>query len=126
VILTDQASPEDLIEEDDSENSTTDVRAKKSGKKKTDNDSQYIDTFTYKVGINENLKPICKIEDIFGDITANARKLGLDKAIHHLQGRKLRIATMCSGTESPLLAIQLVSDSKFVTLNRLGKNINTL
>ena len=31
------------------------------------------------------------------------------EVVSHLNGRKLRVATMCSGTESPLLALEQVS-----------------
>ncbi len=93
------------------------AKTKKSEKKKTAKDFQYEDRFTYKIGIDENLKPICKINDIFGDIVDKARALGLDDVTNHLQGRKLKVATMCSGTESPLLAMQLVSDGKLGPLN---------
>jgi hypothetical protein len=115
LILIDQASPEDSLGEENSGDKTTSTKAKKSVKNKGA-DSQYTDPFAYKIGIDETLKPVCNIEDIFSDITAKGRKMGLDDAINHLQGRKLKIATMCSGTESPLLAIQLVCDSKLVTL----------
>jgi hypothetical protein len=93
------------------------AKAKQFEKKKTAEDFQYKDSFNYKIGIDEALKPISDIKDIFGDITDKAYELGLEKVVTHLQGRKLKIATMCSGTESPLLAIQLVSDGGLGTLN---------
>ncbi|KAK6543033.1 hypothetical protein TWF694_006963 [Orbilia ellipsospora] len=52
------------------------------------------------------LPPISSIHDIFEDITKRNEKLK-DVAVH-LNGRPLRIATMCSGTESPLLALDLI------------------
>ena len=115
VTLTNQAAPEDSVEEEDAEDDIPGANAKKS-EKKTAKDFQYKDSFTYKIGIDEALKPICEIKDIFGDITNKACELGLKKVITHLNGRKLKIATMCSGTESPLLAIQLVSDGRLGTL----------
>ncbi|KAI9793644.1 MAG: hypothetical protein M1816_007539 [Peltula sp. TS41687] len=69
------------------------------------------DSWTYKLGIDTSLTPIHEIEDIFYDMTAKGRRLGFDKALHHLAGRKLRVATMCSGTESPVLALGLISES---------------
>lgn len=89
-----------------------DTKAKKSEEKKTAKDFRYKDSFNYKIGVDETLKPISDIKDIFGDITNKACELGLKKVVTHLKGRKLKIATMCSGTESPLLAIQLVSDGR--------------
>ncbi|KAK5129398.1 hypothetical protein LTR08_003285 [Meristemomyces frigidus] len=61
-------------------------------------------------GLALNLPPISDINDIFRDMTENAVRLGLGKALEHLSSRPLRIATMCSGTESPLLALQIVDD----------------
>jgi hypothetical protein len=89
-------------------------------KKKTAKDFDFEDKFTYKIGINEDLKPICKINDIFSDIVDRARELGFEDVINHLQGRKLKVATMCSGTESPLLAMQLVSKSRLAHLKLIG------
>lgn len=71
------------------------------------------DAWNFKSGVNENLPPISNIVEIFDDLTEKAMDLGLGKAIQHLGARKLKLATMCSGTESPLLALQLVSESKY-------------
>jgi len=70
------------------------------------------DAWNFKNGINEGLPPITNIVEIFDDITKKAINLGLGKAIQHLGSRKLKLATMCSGTESPVLALELVSESK--------------
>lgn len=59
-------------------------------------------------GLEENLPPLSDIPEIFHDLTANALSQGLQDATKHLAGRSLRVATMCSGTESPLLALELV------------------
>lgn len=75
------------------------------------------DAWNFRGGINEKLPPISNIVEIFDDLTRKAMDLGLGKAIQHLGSRKLKLATMCSGTESPLLALQLVSESKYRPLN---------
>lgn len=36
----------------------------------------------------------------------------LDDYLQHMNSRKLRVATMCSGTESPILALKLISQCK--------------
>lgn len=88
------------------------------------------DNWSYKNGLASHLKPICKIDDIFADMTDRAlQKIGngfgkkkqshIDRSdgktfldfLNHLNGRKLRIATMCSGTESPILALNLISEA---------------
>ncbi|KAL1747842.1 hypothetical protein HDZ31DRAFT_60876 [Schizophyllum fasciatum] len=53
-----------------------------------------------------NLPPIHEITDIFRDIVR--RVPALETLARHISGRNLRVATMCSGTESPLLALDLI------------------
>jgi site-specific DNA-cytosine methylase len=60
-------------------------------------------------GIDFNLPPISNIDDAFKDMTAKAVELGLADVITKLDGRQINVATMCSGTESPLLAFELIS-----------------
>ncbi|KAL1633340.1 hypothetical protein SLS56_002976 [Neofusicoccum ribis] len=62
-------------------------------------------------GIDPGLPPLSDIHDIFKDITERALNNGFLETLGALQGRELRIATMCSGTESPVLALQLVSEA---------------
>ncbi|PRP86950.1 DNA repair protein rad8, partial [Planoprotostelium fungivorum] len=49
-----------------------------------------------------DLPPIGNIPDIFKDLTS--------RVTERLNGRKLRVATMCSGTESPLLALEMFGE----------------
>ncbi|KAK6528033.1 hypothetical protein TWF281_009290 [Arthrobotrys megalospora] len=53
-----------------------------------------------------NLPPLSDIDEIFADLTKNHS--GLVEVAKHLNERPLRVATMCSGTESPLLALGLM------------------
>ncbi|KAH8091667.1 hypothetical protein BXZ70DRAFT_952767 [Cristinia sonorae] len=57
----------------------------------------------------DNYPPINQIPAIFGDLVSRIPKL--KTVAEHLKGRKLRVATMCSGTESPLLALELIRRS---------------
>lgn len=59
-----------------------------------------------------NLPPMHKLEDIFNDLAGNSIKQGLVVVLNHLAGRPLRVATMCSGTESPLLALEMIQNGK--------------
>jgi hypothetical protein len=59
-----------------------------------------------------NLPPMHKLKDIFHDLAENAIKQGLAAVLNHLAGRPLRVATMCSGTESPLLALEMIQNGK--------------
>jgi hypothetical protein len=59
--------------------------------------------------IASSLPPINHIPSIFADIVARTPKI--KDVAKRLHGRRLRVATMCSGTESPLLALDLICRS---------------
>jgi site-specific DNA-cytosine methylase/SNF2 family DNA or RNA helicase len=63
-------------------------------------------------GLDLSLPPLHKVEDIFSDITDKALGFGLQSAVDDLKARKrpFRVATMCSGTESPLLALRMIQN----------------
>ncbi|CAK5267738.1 unnamed protein product, partial [Mycena citricolor] len=52
------------------------------------------------------LPPINEIPAIFADLVSRIPRI--QSVAQRLAGRKLRVATMCSGTESPLLALELI------------------
>jgi hypothetical protein len=58
---------------------------------------------------SSDLPPINNIPAMFSDIVSRIPKI--KEVAEHIQGRKLRVATMCSGTESPLLALELIRRS---------------
>lgn len=70
----------------------------------------------YKSGIDESLPPISDISEIFAEMTNTALDHGLLNAINHLEGKALRVATVCSGTESPILALTEICARKLVSL----------
>ncbi|KAI8447819.1 hypothetical protein BY996DRAFT_4592428 [Phakopsora pachyrhizi] len=53
------------------------------------------------------LAPISDIPDMFLDMVKNCHQF--EETVDKLNGRQLKVATMCSGTESPLLALGLIS-----------------
>ncbi|KAJ5933706.1 C-5 cytosine methyltransferase [Penicillium verhagenii] len=55
-----------------------------------------------------HLPPMTTLEEIFTDLAQKALSLGLLDVLKRLNGRPLRVATVCSGTESPLLAIEMI------------------
>jgi hypothetical protein len=57
--------------------------------------------------------PLYRIEDIFVDLTQNALSHDLGNALRILKDRPLRVATVCSGTESPLLAMNMVKKGEY-------------
>lgn len=56
-----------------------------------------------------DLPPIHSISAMFADLVSRIPKI--KGVVEHVAGRKLRVATMCSGTESPLLALDLIRRS---------------
>ena len=80
----------------------------------------------YKSGIDESLPPISDISEIFAEMTNTALDHGLLNAINHLEGKVLRVATVCSGTESPILALNEICARKLVSLNVAWSIANTL
>lgn len=59
-----------------------------------------------------HLPPMDTLEEIFRDIAAKAMSLGFDKVLKRLGERPLRVATVCSGTESPILAMEMLQQGK--------------
>lgn len=59
-------------------------------------------------GVDLSLPPLDNVEDIFGDMASQALHLGLGEALENVR-RPLNVATMLSGTESPLIALDLLS-----------------
>lgn len=57
-----------------------------------------------------------KLDDIYEDMTGRAMELGFERVLEHLGERPLRVVTVCSGTESPLLALEMVQKSKYSKL----------
>jgi hypothetical protein len=72
----------------------------------------YHDSYRIASGINGQLKPIAEISDMFGDMIGKALKtnqpIGLEACAKRMANRPIRIGTMCSGTESPLLSADLI------------------
>lgn len=61
-------------------------------------------------GLDTRLPPLSTVDEIFKDMTAKALELGLKEVLETTK-QPLRVATMCSGTESPLLALEMVQDA---------------
>ncbi|CAI7647065.1 unnamed protein product [Penicillium viridicatum] len=55
-----------------------------------------------------DLPPLHTLTEIFADMASNALKMGFGHVLSRLGSRPLRVATMCSGTEAPLLALELI------------------
>ncbi|KAF2688013.1 hypothetical protein K458DRAFT_294513 [Lentithecium fluviatile CBS 122367] len=62
-------------------------------------------------GIDTTLPPLYNIDHIFADMAIKSIDLGLLKALSELGNRCLNVATMCSGTEAPIIALELLSQA---------------
>ena len=59
-----------------------------------------------------DLPPLHSLEEIFAHMARKALGLGLGHVLSQLGNRPLRVATMCSGTEAPLLALEMIQTGK--------------
>lgn len=59
--------------------------------------------------VNEDLPPLSSLQAIFGDLVG-ASVDGLKKVAKKLNGRKLRVATMCSCVARISCAIEMLTD----------------
>lgn len=75
---------------------------------------RHVDSLKSKLGVDLDRTPLHNIQDIFDDIARKAEQLGFNDVLSHLGSRKLRVVTVCSGTESPLLALKMFSNSKSI------------
>lgn len=74
----------------------------------------------HRAGIDESRAPMSKMEDIFIDLTERAvNHCGLETALEALRGRTLQVATMCSGTDAPIIGLRGVQAS-LATLRKPG------
>ena len=69
-----------------------------------DSPAQYSKT-DGKIG-SSSLPPLHHIPTMFSDLVSRIPQI--KGVAERVRGRKLRVATMCSGTESPLLALELI------------------
>ncbi|PYH96052.1 putative C-5 cytosine-specific DNA methylase [Aspergillus ellipticus CBS 707.79] len=65
-----------------------------------------------------HLPPMDNLKDIYKSITSMAMSLKFDNVLSHLGSRPLRVVTACSGTESPLLALEMVQTNLREHFNR--------
>lgn len=72
----------------------------------------YVGKKSARTLLARGLPPMSRLGDIYKDMTERAMDLGLDGFLAHLGERPLRVVTVCSGTESPLLALEMVQRSE--------------
>lgn len=65
------------------------------------------------------------LDDIYDDMTGRAMDLGFGCVLEHLAEKPLRVVTVCSGTESPLLALEMVQKSMYLVSCNLHTQMDT-
>ena len=69
-----------------------------------------------KFQIDMSLPPLSDLNEIFNDLVSRAwNQLPLPDALQDLSGKEVYVATMCSGTESPLLAMYRMQDGTYLS-----------
>jgi hypothetical protein len=78
--------------------------------------AKYLNTPIVHHGLDLTLPPIHNLQEIFEDMVLNglhdSKSHQLPAFLEHIQGRQLRVGTMCSGTECPVLALELINDGQ--------------
>lgn len=94
--IDDESSAEEV--EDDAESEVSDEDDAPAQYSKTDGKIE-----------SSSLPPLYHVPTMFSDLVSHIPQI--KDVTERVRGRKLRIATMCSGTESPLLALELICQS---------------
>ena len=79
--------------------------------------TKWENTLLVNDGLNTALPPINTLPDIFSDMVEGGwndkEHRHLEDSVEHVRGTELRVGTACSGTECPILALELLKDGKF-------------
>lgn len=81
-----------------------------------------LGNWVHKLGIKLDEAPMHDISKIFADMAQKALGAGFEDVLESLGNRKLRVATMCSGTEAPILFLNELSASKCLGTSELVLN----
>ena len=70
------------------------------------------DYYSYSEGISMSAKPLANPKDISDFMAQKMKDLGFLDTLGEFNGKALRIGTLCAGSESPMLGMKLISESK--------------
>ena len=76
------------------------------------NNPIFRDVYKYQNGVAVDSPPVSSLDKIYRRIVEKLLPLGLKNVLALLSNRPLNIATMCSGTEAPILFFREVNQSK--------------
>jgi hypothetical protein len=101
-------------DDDDDDDDDDDAKAVKAAQAKLS--ARRLNTLVVHNGLDRTLPPIHNLADIFEDMVLNglhdSKRHQLQTFLEYIQGRELRVGTMCSGTECPVLALDLINDGQ--------------
>ncbi|QSZ36520.1 hypothetical protein DSL72_006400 [Monilinia vaccinii-corymbosi] len=101
---------EDAVDTSVAINSTAPVTTqKKRNKQRGDDSSKDWTGLSYKQGINTELPPCDTTSGFIVEFVQKLIAEGFSRVTEHLNGRPLRVATACSGTEAPILFLTILS-----------------
>lgn len=89
-------------------------RRKPLGKKRGEGANKDWSWLDYKFGTEPSLAPLSETAEFTEGISDKLLASGFDKFLERIKGRKLRVATVCSGTEAPILFLNLLSEGMFL------------
>ena len=72
----------------------------------------YNDRYKCQDGIDKESAPLYTVDQMFDHMTDKALTLGFDTALEFFSNVPLRIGTMCSGTEAPVLSCDMIKQRK--------------
>ncbi|KAF7954301.1 hypothetical protein EAE96_005430 [Botrytis aclada] len=96
------------IELDDQAPPLDDTKSK--GRKSRTNENKKWSTLAFAEGIDSSLPPLTTATEFLECLLDRLLGAGFEKVIKHLNGRPLRVATACSGTEAPILFLKSFSE----------------
>ncbi|KAJ8066946.1 hypothetical protein OCU04_004328 [Sclerotinia nivalis] len=78
--------------------------------KKRTSDGKMWNSLKFEQGTDQSRPPINNFADFMAEFLDKLLNAGFEEVIKHLNGRKLRVATACSGTEAPILFLNVFSE----------------
>ncbi|KAF7908585.1 uncharacterized protein EAF01_004340 [Botrytis porri] len=96
--------------EDQAPSFSDEDEGKKSGPKTRTNEDKRWGTLCYAEGTNSSLPPLTTATEFLEGLIDKLLAGGFGNVMKHLNGRPLRVATACSGTEAPIMFLKSFSE----------------
>lgn len=112
IIVRLSSSEDDLMNDDPRQNKPKSASPprKAIGKKRGDDASKDWTSLAFKMATKPDLPPLNTTEDFSIELMEKLILEGFHKVTDRLNGRPLRVGTACSGTEAPILFLNILSE----------------